>query len=156
MACGLRNNSKMPPTTSRMPSRPLSTRPILKVVSSAGDSGLAGALALEGEVVIGNSSPCIRGGSGWAGLHVAPTWRRGCPRVVAGGGQSRAEQQGGGQRAEAGGEADQAEGANQDGAARIAQLAPGFGCSHGPSQLPRWGAGGQAGEAGRGGGGHAS
>jgi hypothetical protein len=60
MAWGLRNSSRMPPTTSRMPSRPLSTRPILKVVSSAGDSGLAGVLTLGGGVVIGISLPSDR------------------------------------------------------------------------------------------------
>src|SRR2546429_9633 len=41
MTCGLRNSSKIPPAISRTPSRPFSTRPTLKVVSSAGDSGLA-------------------------------------------------------------------------------------------------------------------
>jgi len=43
-----------------------------KVVSSAGDSGLAGALALVGGVVIGTGSPLGSGnGVGWAGAHVA-------------------------------------------------------------------------------------
>src|SRR5690349_3933134 len=45
IACGLRNSSKIPPMTSRTPSRPLSTRPILKVLSSAGDSGSASSVA---------------------------------------------------------------------------------------------------------------
>jgi hypothetical protein len=50
MACGLKNTSKIPPATSRIPSSPLSTRPILNVLSSVGDSGRAGGLALVREV----------------------------------------------------------------------------------------------------------
>src|SRR6266487_5841266 len=57
MACGLRNSSKIPPAISRIPSRPLSTRPILNVLSSAGDSGGAGALALVRERAIGPGLP---------------------------------------------------------------------------------------------------
>src|SRR5215475_11509048 len=146
-ACGLRNSSRRPPATSRTPSRPLSTRPTLKVLSSAGDSGLAGALALAVGVVIGTDSPLGSGKRvGSAGTQVTPAGD-GMARAMARGDQGSADHQGSGQRAQARGEADQAEGAYEDRAARIADLTPGLGRSHGPPQLSRWRGRGQAGEA---------
>src|SRR6266567_2195539 len=69
IACGLTNSSTMPPATSRMPSRPLSTSPILKVLSSAGDSGFAGARAAASGRVICRLSPfglrLPRAAAGW-------------------------------------------------------------------------------------------
>src|SRR5215813_1751950 len=69
MACGVRNSNRMPPATSRTPSRPLSTRPTLKVLSSAGDSGLAGPWAGDGAVVI---VPAPSGESGHPGGRRSP------------------------------------------------------------------------------------
>src|SRR5262249_4656433 len=147
MACGLRNSSRRPPATSRTPSRPLSTRPTLKVLSSAGDSGLAGAPALAVGVVIGTDSPLGSGKRvGSAGTQVTPAGDGMAPGMARGD-QGRADHQGSGQRAQARGEADQAEGAYEDRAARIADLTPGLGRSHGPPQLSRWRGRGQAGEA---------
>src|SRR5260370_22936134 len=105
----LRTSSRMPPTTSRMPSRPLSTRPILKVLSSAGDSGLADVLALVRWVVIGTESPLGSGKRvGRASTPVMPAGD-GMARPVARGDQGTADHQGGGQRAQARGEAGQAQ-----------------------------------------------
>src|SRR5690242_18154689 len=79
MACGVRNSNRMPPTTSNTPSRPLSTRPILNVLSSAGDRGLAGPCAGDSAVIVlapsgqpgppgGRRSPghCRGSGGSWA------------------------------------------------------------------------------------------
>src|SRR5712692_5777338 len=57
MACGLRNSSSIPPAISSTPSRPFRTRPILKVLSRAGDSGCPAARAGTCELVIRTGSP---------------------------------------------------------------------------------------------------
>src|SRR5215475_9279640 len=115
----MRNSSSRPPATSRTPSRPLTTRQTWKVLSSAGDSVLAGASALVVGVVIGTGSPLGSGKRvGSAGTQVTPAGD-GMARAMPRGDQGSADHQGSGQRAQARGEADQAEGAHEDRAARI-------------------------------------
>src|SRR6266702_6378746 len=100
MACGLRNSSKIPPVISRIPSRPLSTRPILNVLSSAGDTGGAGGSALVGEAAIGSALPFGLGMlSCWGRAHGVPVWD-GRALAVPRGDQGGADHEGGRQRAE--------------------------------------------------------
>src|SRR6266702_1677378 len=127
MACGLKKASKIPPATSRIPSSPLSTRPILNVLSSAGDSGGAGGLALVREVAIGPGLPSGLGMLMDRGCAAGEGAARAGPR----GDQSSADHKDGGQRAEARREADQPDGADNDRAAGIAELAADLGGAHG-------------------------
>src|SRR5215467_1615692 len=57
IVAGLSNSSRTPPATSRMPSSPFSTRPILKVLSRAGDSGSLAIRAAGFDLVICSALP---------------------------------------------------------------------------------------------------
>src|SRR6266568_5491497 len=148
MACGLKNSSKMPPATSRIPSSPLSTRPILNVLSSAGDSGGTGGLALVREVAIGPGLPSGLGMLMDRGCAAGEGAARAGPRDDRG----SADHQDGGQRAQAPGKADQPDGADKERAARVAELAADLGGAHGLAEPGGRGGGGERGEPQRGGG----